>query len=440
MNGDPAKINWRSVCWNVRLHNRAILQVQGAGTGKWGSEWSAVGSGAPAIVSWNGIGTGRGPVVVYQRSNNVWTVVLVDYNSGALENIRHFNQRITPMSGGEYGATIRSGNKCYDYSWDHLKEISCKSKNFIFGGTQSSVTKKKNEPDDEPDEDPAVIGTGTNISGSGQSQSGGETPKKKKNDQPSTVIPKNQCPEDVPDWFQYLAVVADSDKNYDPWTFEFGDTAKIKLIRTDTKQQFSAEFMLFSDVGEFTDGNTYHASKAGIGQISFKKYKIPYRPKGGGDPKTFDFDYEDKKEILTLFTVFVNPPLEPFSHWPSDKNMIAVTINICDTDGEPVGRKGWLISLQGETTPEITKEANLNIGRPHAEFTVGELRHLPPAVYTIYVYLQTDYVGSDMHAIKKYQVALPVQKGSGWHKTVVADFAAKLWVVPPPQHLPAGDK
>ncbi|MDP8219024.1 MAG: hypothetical protein P9M03_09900 [Candidatus Theseobacter exili] len=77
MNGNPSTISWRSVVWPVRLHNGSILQVQGAGRGKWGSEWSAVGSGNPGIVSWNGIGTGRGPVIVYQRTNNVWTLVLL---------------------------------------------------------------------------------------------------------------------------------------------------------------------------------------------------------------------------------------------------------------------------------------------------------------------------------------------------------------------------
>jgi len=430
MNGNPTTISWRSVVWPVRLHNGAILQVKGAGTGKWGSEWRAVASGNPGIVSWNGIGTGRGPVIVYQRTNNVWTLVLVDYATGALRNIHNFNQRVTPMSGGEYGATIRSGDKCYDYSWNHLTEISCKSKNFIFGAPQSSTSGTNTV--DTPVDGPSVT-VGPKKPETGQDP-GGKKPDKKKNP-PKKVTAPIPPGDDYPLWLtDYLAIVADHHMNHPPWTLEFDEKVKLKLMRTDTKMEFSdVKFVTINDFGELV-GNTYHATKAGSGNIGVKSYSIPYDPKGGGDYKMLEY----KPDVPGPLSVHVNPPLNPQSYWPDEKDLVALTVEIRDADkGELIQSGGVLVSLQGANTPEVTKTAYCPWP---TEFRVRELSHLPPAIYTIYVYRRAEDSAFDLHAIKEYKVALPIQQGSSWHKVVFVDLGARKWPYPLPKHLMIKDK
>ncbi|MDP8219023.1 MAG: hypothetical protein P9M03_09895 [Candidatus Theseobacter exili] len=335
------------------------------------------------------------------------------------------------MSGGEYGATIRSGDTCYDYSWNHLEEISCKSKNFIFSGPQSTTSVNKNK--DDPIKNPDVTVTGYKTPGTGPKPPVAPVPwtkKQQKANQP--LLPTTG--DDYPDWFEYVTVVADSNMNRPPWTFEFDDKAELKIIRYDIKQEVpGAQFVTVNDFGKIS-GNTYHATKTGSGSIRVG-ISVQYRPKGGGDIKTYVHDPVNLE-------VYVNPPMKPFSHWPDDKDMTAVSITIYDTDGVHVGvqkrgGKGFVVSLQGENTPNVTKEVRGKSYTSDVEFTVGELNHLPPAIYTIYAYLRTDSVGSDMHAIKKYKVALPVQQGSCWKRRVIVEFAAKNknWVVPPPQHM-----
>lgn len=107
--------------WPSRLDNGA-LKVQGPGYGSWGTQWVTVATG---VSGYQETGTSKGPVLVYQKGNQ-WTAVILDFNTGAKSNSRNFSTATSIFRGGQYGAILKSGNKCYDFSWNQIKEVACK--------------------------------------------------------------------------------------------------------------------------------------------------------------------------------------------------------------------------------------------------------------------------------------------------------------------------
>jgi len=121
------KITYKSVVWTARLAS-GKLEVQGAGQGSWGRKWSPVASNV--AVFQQGIGTDQGPVLIYSSANR-WHITQLNWASGAPQNRRSFTQPIVVTKTGQYGVTLKAGQKCYDYSWNALKEIDCKTGQLI---------------------------------------------------------------------------------------------------------------------------------------------------------------------------------------------------------------------------------------------------------------------------------------------------------------------
>ncbi len=111
--------------WPARLQ-KGRLEVRGAGgsSGKWReSEWITVASG---VTEFDGDGTSKGPVVIY-RTGKKWHIVMIEQDSGKISNHRSFDEPVEIIRTGQYGAVIQSGDQCYDYSWNKLQKINCKT-------------------------------------------------------------------------------------------------------------------------------------------------------------------------------------------------------------------------------------------------------------------------------------------------------------------------
>lgn len=106
---------------------RGVLKVQGSGHGSWGKSWVTVAHG---VKSYSEVGTSLGPVLVYSTSPRLWHVVQLRFNTGARMNPRSFTTPVTIIRGGRYGALLRVGKVCYDYSWQQLRTIDCATKRF----------------------------------------------------------------------------------------------------------------------------------------------------------------------------------------------------------------------------------------------------------------------------------------------------------------------
>ena len=115
-----ADSRYKSSTWPSRLENGA-LKVRGPGYGSWGTGWVTVATG---VSGYQEVGTSKGPVLVYQKGNQ-WSAVMLDFNTGAKSNSRNFNAATSIFRGGPYGAILKSGNKCYDFSWNQLKAVAC---------------------------------------------------------------------------------------------------------------------------------------------------------------------------------------------------------------------------------------------------------------------------------------------------------------------------
>ncbi len=107
--------------WPSRLVN-GTLSVRGPGYGPWGANWITVDSG---VKSYQEAGTSKGPVIIYNKGN-AWTVVQLQFNTGQKGRAQTLSQPISLVRAGEYGAIVKSGNACYDYSWDQFKAAPCK--------------------------------------------------------------------------------------------------------------------------------------------------------------------------------------------------------------------------------------------------------------------------------------------------------------------------
>lgn len=122
-----AVIKYRNTEWLARLVN-GKLEVRGAEgiEGSWGKQWKQVAAG---VSSFKGVGTGKGPVIIYPLGAR-WHIVLLDWASGAPQNRRSFEEAIGVTGQGEFGVTIQVGKRCYDYSWNDLREIDCKTRRY----------------------------------------------------------------------------------------------------------------------------------------------------------------------------------------------------------------------------------------------------------------------------------------------------------------------
>lgn len=120
----PASANssYKNSKWASSLSN-GTLKVQGPGYGNWGKSWVTIDSGVKQY--WE-VGTSKGPVIVYTKGSKNWKVVQLHFSTGAKQNLRSFNQPVRIVRGGAYGAIIKVGNICYDYSWSQLKQIPCR--------------------------------------------------------------------------------------------------------------------------------------------------------------------------------------------------------------------------------------------------------------------------------------------------------------------------
>lgn len=111
--------------WPARLQ-KGRLEVRGANssTGKWSEkEWITIASG---VTEFDGDGTSKGPVVIY-RTGKKWHIVMIEWDSGKISNHRTFDEPVQIKRTGQYGAVIQAGDQCYDYSWNKLKKINCKT-------------------------------------------------------------------------------------------------------------------------------------------------------------------------------------------------------------------------------------------------------------------------------------------------------------------------
>lgn len=168
LNNNPSEFRWgRTSVWPVSLVN-GTLKVQGAGKAKWGTQWVVVDTG---VKSYRGQGTGAGPVVTYTKDNKSWTVILLNYATGGEKNKRNFKYRVDIRSVGQYGAMLRVAGLCYDYSWNHLKEIDCGSGLFTHGGK----TKKPGTEDPKTIQDKKDPKDVTPTTGTGQKTGQGGT-------------------------------------------------------------------------------------------------------------------------------------------------------------------------------------------------------------------------------------------------------------------------
>jgi hypothetical protein len=113
--------SYKNSVWPSQLQN-GVLKVRGPGYGSWGQSWVTVSSG---VTSYREVGTSKGPVIVY-RTGNSWHAVMLRFNTGHKQNGRSFSQPTSIVRGGQYGAILKSGNTCYDYSWNQLKTVPCR--------------------------------------------------------------------------------------------------------------------------------------------------------------------------------------------------------------------------------------------------------------------------------------------------------------------------
>lgn len=116
-----ANSSYKNSVWASSLSSGA-LKIQGPGYGTWGRNWVTIDSGVQQY--WE-VGTSKGPVVVYKKTPTHWSVVQLNFSTGAKQNSKNFNQPVNIVRGGEYGAIIKVGNQCYDYSWEQMKSVQC---------------------------------------------------------------------------------------------------------------------------------------------------------------------------------------------------------------------------------------------------------------------------------------------------------------------------
>ena len=77
------------------------------------------------MTSYAEVETANGLVMIYARGDRDWRVVTLDPTTGERSNERSFKQPVSVVLGGDYGAYIQVGQRCFDYSWDMLRPVQC---------------------------------------------------------------------------------------------------------------------------------------------------------------------------------------------------------------------------------------------------------------------------------------------------------------------------
>jgi len=133
-NNDQEEVNlqlleYKSAIWAARLRNGS-LQIAGEQNNReaWQKDdWKTI---ETHVNSFTGVGTGQGPLVVYNKQGR-WTAILLDRMSGhIIKKVSTSKKIILPGSGRRFGATIRVGNKCYDFSSSNrtrTPEVDCRT-------------------------------------------------------------------------------------------------------------------------------------------------------------------------------------------------------------------------------------------------------------------------------------------------------------------------
>ena len=135
------RLNYHNSSWIVRLKN-GKLEVSGDQNNqrRWSAkEWKQLGTHVDSFI---GVGTGTGPLVIYRKihnphKNSTWTAVLLNYNTGSKIKEITKNKTITIVGDGKkFGAFIKVGGKCYDFSSNNRNrtpEIDCRTHRFTGG-------------------------------------------------------------------------------------------------------------------------------------------------------------------------------------------------------------------------------------------------------------------------------------------------------------------
>lgn len=120
--------------WPARFQE-GKLEVRGAEAGKfkWSDNWITVDTG---VINFWGTGTDLGPVVIYTKGPKKWHILTLNYASGAKENEKNFTEPITLIKGGTWGAYIKVGEKCYEYSRSPLRAVDCVTLRIIYDSSK----------------------------------------------------------------------------------------------------------------------------------------------------------------------------------------------------------------------------------------------------------------------------------------------------------------
>lgn len=120
--------------WPTRLQD-GKLDVRGAEARKfkWSDNWITVDTG---VINFWGTGTDLGPVVIYTKGPKQWYILTLNYASGAKENEMSFTEPITIIRSGTWGAFIKVGDKCYEYSRNPLRAVDCETLRIIYDNSK----------------------------------------------------------------------------------------------------------------------------------------------------------------------------------------------------------------------------------------------------------------------------------------------------------------
>jgi hypothetical protein len=128
-------LEYKSAIWAARLRNGS-LQVAGEQNNQeaWQKDdWKTI---ETHVDFFTGTGTGQGPLVIYKKRQR-WTAILLDRANGRAIKKVSLNEKITLSGGGKrFGATIKVGGRCYDFSSNHqiqTPEVDCRTHLFTGG-------------------------------------------------------------------------------------------------------------------------------------------------------------------------------------------------------------------------------------------------------------------------------------------------------------------
>ncbi|MCG2810966.1 MAG: DNRLRE domain-containing protein [Candidatus Aminicenantes bacterium] len=427
LDDNPSDFRWEgtSVVWPVSFVN-GTLKVQGAGRPTWGTDWVGVDT---EIKGYRGEGTGAGPVVIYTKDNKSWTVVTLNHNTGGKGNIRRFDTRVSIMKAGDYGATLRAGGACYDYSWNHLKEIDCGSGMFTPGGTQNKpgtedpkTIQDKKDPKDVTPTTGTGGQTGTKVGGSGTAPQVQKLPAlPPEPDSVQTPPVDVHTPVPPPQWIRrfwpglviYKVGTVTTRGVYD---IETGEDCPSWWDISDESE----------DIGHF-EGNDFHAEKPGYGWfICFYEYQ----------------GYDDfYKKVVTKSTRAAEavrvipgeqkpPSVKPWS--TSSEELLSGRVYVMKKTGlEYVS--GVRISLNREDGRHLDTESKTKKNQAgqneegHYGFTGIELGSLPEGIYTILCYKQTGTVSTDLWQKTGYRVRFPLKSGEKFVQDIELWPAGQKW-------------